>query len=564
MKKFKTILMVLALTMFSSQMTFAQTCIPATECLPWFECGQTNNGCGGTIELCGTCPVGELSPDDSHIMVYTCEDNVCVCFPFDNECSAGFNCGTMDDGCGSPIECGTCSGRDICVNNVCETPAVTITGTVSGAVQEGVDIELYTTVCGGDELLETVTTALTGNFIFTDLLDGSYYVVPLETNYTFSPVGLFLTISGISVSGVDFTAAAKGFIDNGDGTVTDTLTDLIWLQNANCDQPQNWNDAALFVSGLDNGDCGLSDGSASGDWRLPTKDELQSIGTDPPRTWYGGFPRATWTMPSAPFTIDPASDHGSWSGDRYSIYMWITRMSDGNTAYTRKSSMRDVWPVKTCIPATECTEEFNCGTEADGCGGTINCGTCSGEDTCEDNVCVCIPTKTECTAGFNCGEEDDGCGGTIDCGSCGAGEDACVDNICNNEDLEEIIVWYCPEVAFHTGDAIDEMDKTYRDMKDCSDEYDDCLTGLNPTGCLLPYAECIRRGINILLADCNDFYRRLTESTTIAMEEAALRGIEDEFTQWLYSPASEECLGEAKGVSLVCEEISSYALQPGQ
>ncbi len=155
-------------------------------------------------------------------------------------------------------------------------------------------------------------------------------------------------INGLSFVEVDFTEIAERFIDNGDGTVTDTFTDLVWLQNANCDQPRNWDDAALFVSGLDNGDCGLSDGSESGDWRLPTKDELQSIGTDPPITWSNKFPPATWTMPSAPFTIDPASDY-YWSGDFYKIksrHMWIISMSDAYTAITLQSSMRDVWPVR--------------------------------------------------------------------------------------------------------------------------------------------------------------------------------------------------------------------------
>jgi hypothetical protein len=67
------------------------------------------------------------------------------------------------------------------------------------------------------------------------------------------------------------------FTNNGDGTVTDNLTGLIWLQNANCFGAQNWAAALTAANGLANGQCGLSDGSAAGDWRLPNLRELQSL-----------------------------------------------------------------------------------------------------------------------------------------------------------------------------------------------------------------------------------------------------------------------------------------------
>lgn len=67
------------------------------------------------------------------------------------------------------------------------------------------------------------------------------------------------------------------FVDCSNGTVTDTETGLIWLKNANCfaisDYATTNNDAA----GLHTGQCGLTDGSSTGDWRLPTVAEWQSI-----------------------------------------------------------------------------------------------------------------------------------------------------------------------------------------------------------------------------------------------------------------------------------------------
>jgi uncharacterized protein DUF1566 len=75
--------------------------------------------------------------------------------------------------------------------------------------------------------------------------------------------------------------------DNGNGTVTDNLTGLIWLRDANCtdssggiakpDGYLTWANALSWSNNLSSGRCGLSDGSRAGDWRLPNVDELESL-----------------------------------------------------------------------------------------------------------------------------------------------------------------------------------------------------------------------------------------------------------------------------------------------
>jgi hypothetical protein len=69
------------------------------------------------------------------------------------------------------------------------------------------------------------------------------------------------------------------FTDNGNGTVTDNLTRLIWMKNANAFGTKTWDDALTTANGLKSGDAGtgLLDGSQAGDWRLPNLRELQSL-----------------------------------------------------------------------------------------------------------------------------------------------------------------------------------------------------------------------------------------------------------------------------------------------
>jgi hypothetical protein len=85
---------------------------------------------------------------------------------------------------------------------------------------------------------------------------------------------------GRGSSGLPFQNAAPPCFDNvnryvdcGNGTVTDTLTGLVWLRDAGCLSPANYAAANDAAASLEDGLCGLSDGSRAGDWRLPTESE---------------------------------------------------------------------------------------------------------------------------------------------------------------------------------------------------------------------------------------------------------------------------------------------------
>ena len=64
--------------------------------------------------------------------------------------------------------------------------------------------------------------------------------------------------------------------DNADGTLTDTVTGLVWLRKADC-LSGTWGGAVAAVRALASGQCGLSDGSNAGAWRMPNRKEMASL-----------------------------------------------------------------------------------------------------------------------------------------------------------------------------------------------------------------------------------------------------------------------------------------------
>ena len=79
-----------------------------------------------------------------------------------------------------------------------------ISGTVSGAVQAGVTINLT-----GASSAST-TTAAEGTYALSSLANGNYTVTPVMAGYTFNPTSLSITISGANATGKNFTATSVG------------------------------------------------------------------------------------------------------------------------------------------------------------------------------------------------------------------------------------------------------------------------------------------------------------------------------------------------------------------
>jgi hypothetical protein len=129
------------------------------------------------------------------------------------------------------------------------------------------------------------------------------------------------------------------FTDNGDGTVTDNLTGLIWLKNAGCFGPRNWNEALSDSNGLEDGECGLTDGSITGNWRLPNRFELQSLldskNFDPAIPIEHPFNNVT--------------NINYWSSTTYAGIAdeaWSVFMFNGIVSFVDKTNLGYAWPVR--------------------------------------------------------------------------------------------------------------------------------------------------------------------------------------------------------------------------
>jgi hypothetical protein len=155
------------------------------------------------------------------------------------------------------------------------------------------------------------------------------------------------------------SAPSPRFTDKGNGTVRDNLTGLIWLKQAVCFPGDgngfNWEGALQAANTLASGSCGLTDGSALGDWRLPNRNELQSLldfgFIGPAISNAVGDAKCTATdcafsnIQSLSYwvstTILPSigvPDHGARA--------WIISTNDGQMTIIPKVQASHVWPVR--------------------------------------------------------------------------------------------------------------------------------------------------------------------------------------------------------------------------
>ena len=137
------------------------------------------------------------------------------------------------------------------------------------------------------------------------------------------------------------------WVDHRDGSVTDTLTGLVWLKDAGCLAPALWADALSAVNHLASGACGLGDGSTAGQWRLPNVWELESVVDE--------SASAPAVSAGSPFVNVAGSAYWTstsyYGGQAGSPTAWAIRMSDGryindSIGNAKLSSALGVWAVR--------------------------------------------------------------------------------------------------------------------------------------------------------------------------------------------------------------------------
>ena len=102
------------------------------------------------------------------------------------------------------------------------------------------------------------------------------------------------------------------FTDNGNATVSDNFTEFVWTQDAGCVDPAPWEETLKGARNVADGQCGLTDGSEPGDWRIANIRELQSLvdfGTSEPALTKGhpflGIDSQTVLWSSTTYDGDP-------------------------------------------------------------------------------------------------------------------------------------------------------------------------------------------------------------------------------------------------------------------
>lgn len=127
------------------------------------------------------------------------------------------------------------------------------------------------------------------------------------------------------------------------GTVTDNVTGLVWLKNANCFGLQSWNAALTAVGALRSGQCGLADDSAAGAWRLPNVLELESL---------VDLGQVGPCLPVGHLFSDaePANYWSSTTHAHFPANAWAVSIDDGSVRGDVKTSGFFVWPVRSGQP----------------------------------------------------------------------------------------------------------------------------------------------------------------------------------------------------------------------
>jgi hypothetical protein len=310
----------------------------------------------------------------------------------------------------SKVPTGNYSDQTLTITN--EGSSDLVVGDIAQVDALSIPFEVVNDNCSGQTLAKSAncTTGIryspTSTDLITDTLDipsndpnenpvivevsGGYY---LELAQTGQDTSQATGDDGDVQAGI--TWPSPRFTDNGDGTVNDDLTGLMWLKDANCFGYQSWENSLTAVANFNSTpamyDCASYDESSSphSDWRLPNVNEIESL----TNAGYDGnncgasscSSNAEWLNSQNLVNVQVNS---YWSSTTDTLFKGEARsvdMTDGSVYRIDKSSDSILWPVRagqmgnpdSGYPAnTWQTGQTNC---YDALGGSISCSN-TGQD----------------------------------------------------------------------------------------------------------------------------------------------------------------------------------------
>jgi len=393
-------------------------CVPKTCTSLGYTCGMNGDGCGGALD-CGSCPAGQVcggggkysqcsagsatadgdGGDSDGAATVSCVAETCQ--------GLGVECGYAGDGCGGVLTCGTCANPEFCGGggyNKC--------GGNNGLL-----------VDGGSSTCTPTTCAVLG-YTCGFAADGCGGFVNCGTcaNPQFCGGGGYDQCggnNGLSADGGQpaCTPTTCGNLGYTCGVAPDGCGGV--LQCGSCTNPEYCGGGGFSVCGGDNG-----------------------LNVD------GSVACTPLTCADLHYTCGVAGDGcggtlncGSCASPEFCGGAGFN-LCGGNNGFNADGGVA-------CTPLTCAALHYTCGITGDGCGGTIDCGTCTdpaycgggGFNTCggnnglnADGGVACTPL-TCASLGYNCGQASDGCGGLLSCGTCtnpqycgGGGYDTCGGN----------------------------------------------------------------------------------------------------------------------------------------
>jgi hypothetical protein len=179
--------------------------------------------------------------------------------------------------------------------------------------------------------------------------NGYYYILPVrsstsEKSYNMQKTGQASSYAvgddGFMQEGLEWPTTR--FTDNGDGTVTDTLTGLMWLKDGGCIK-NNWSSALKTIAGLNNHTGGIfCIGYAADhtDWRLPNVKELDSLVN------YGVSDQAGWLNSQGVTNVKYYSYWSSTTSKMSGTQAWMINMQNSAKLPQSKKSTYYAWPVR--------------------------------------------------------------------------------------------------------------------------------------------------------------------------------------------------------------------------